>query len=77
MKTLKDYIEETIRRYGAVGSNRAVGYTLEEELEDELEEEDANDNDPLLAKAVDDAAVGPMEESAELALILDRAKLRD
>ena len=152
MKTLNDYIAETIRRYGAVGSNRAVGYTLEEDAEglsvgddvvvtgdvqfngatgvvdsfgkdnrfvvvnlynhgkhsfhssdvsaneyadsddeearmydrgeftidDELDE-DADSNDPLLAKSVDDAAVGPMEESAdeELALILSRAKLRD
>lgn len=30
---------------------------------DESLTEDANSNDPLLAKAVDDAAVGPMEES--------------
>ena len=151
MKTLKDYLEETIRRYGAVGSNRAVGYTVNEEseklsvgdpvvitgdvefngstgeidsfgqdnrfvvvnlynhgkrsfqtsdvsyndyadsdeeearaydrgeftIDDELDE-DANENDPLLAKAIDDAAVSPMEESIdELALILSRAKLRD
>ena len=33
MKTLADYIAETIRRYGAAGSNRAVGYTLEEDAE--------------------------------------------
>ena len=30
MKTLANYIEETIRRYGAVGSNRGMGFTLEE-----------------------------------------------
>lgn len=42
MKTLRDYLaetdgttNETIRRYGPVGSNRAVGFTLEEEKVDE------------------------------------------
>ena len=29
MKTLKDYLAETIRRYGAVGSSPGMGYTLE------------------------------------------------
>lgn len=78
MKTLSDYIAETIRRYGAVGSSRATGFTLEEESDEELEEDDASSNDPLLAKTIDDAAVEPMEESVnELELILSRAKLRD
>ena len=36
MKTLKDYLEETIRRYGAVGSNRGMGYTLESDQLDEI-----------------------------------------
>lgn len=78
MKTLKDYLEETIRRYGPVGSNRGVGFTVNEESDEELDE-DADENDPLLAKAIDDEAVGPMEESVdeELALILSRAKLTD
>jgi hypothetical protein len=30
MKTLKDYLEETIRRYGATGSSPGMGYTLEQ-----------------------------------------------
>lgn len=91
MKTLVDYIAETIRRYGAVGSNNAVGYTRESEELDEDEEaaadaedapeqpeQDADRSDPILAKQVGLAAVGPMEESVdELALILQRAKLRD
>lgn len=29
MKTLKDYLAETIRRYGAVGTSPGMGYTLE------------------------------------------------
>ena len=36
MKTLKDYLEETIRRYGAVGSSRGMGYTLESDQLDEI-----------------------------------------
>jgi len=36
MKTLKDYLEETIRRYGAVGSSRGMGYTLENDQLDEI-----------------------------------------
>ena len=76
------YEMETIRRYGAVGSNRAVGYTVAEDEDNKichdnsnqelrlirsragLEEAtpDANQNDPLAAKAANDAAVGPMEE---------------
>jgi hypothetical protein len=36
MKTLKDYLEETIRRYGATGSNRGMGYTLENDQLDEI-----------------------------------------
>ena len=38
-------------------------------------DEDAASNDPLLAKSVDLAAVSALEESAELRLILQRAKL--
>ena len=30
MKTLKDYLAETIRRYGAVGSSPGMGYTVED-----------------------------------------------
>jgi hypothetical protein len=47
------YTTETIRRYGAVGSSPGMGYSVSE---------DANENDPLAAKAFDDAAVSPMEE---------------
>ena len=36
MKTLKDYLEETIRRYGATGSNSGMGYTLESDQLDEI-----------------------------------------
>ena len=36
MKTLKDYLEETIRRYGAVGSSPGMGYTLESDQLDEI-----------------------------------------
>jgi len=36
MKTLKDYLEETIRRYGATGSNRGMGFTLESDQLDEI-----------------------------------------
>jgi len=122
MKTLKDYLEETIRRYGAVGSNRGMGYTLEQDVskghtpsagelardlrkmsdsdfsekysmskkqaeqhysssklkeQDVTEEENAASDDPLLAKAIDLAPVGALEESAELRLILQRAKLTE
>jgi len=182
MKTLKDYLEETIRRYGATGSSPGMGYTLEQDIaEDDVDEgwkqkvagaalagaaalgaggaqaqstdkydsswgqsgydnhirsdksltrtmgsdpskdvndfqrriqsvtgpnatgeykvvviqgddivshyvtktpppgwlykEDADSNDPLLAKAIDLAPVSALEESAELRLILQRAKL--
>ena len=178
MKTLKDYLEETIRRYGATGSSRGMGYTLEQDDVEEgwkqkvagaalagaaalgaggaqaqstdkydsswgqsgydnhirsdksltrsmgsdpskdvndfqrriqsvtgpnakgeykvvviqgddivshyitktpppgwLYKEDADSNDPLLAKAIDLAPVSALEESAELRLILQRAKL--
>lgn len=143
MKTLKDYLEETIRRYGAVGTSPGMGYTLEDaavkygvystggsvgsqkfkddpvktfdtkeeaiadarrrrsglskgergyyrmsyvvrpikgvaETAPEQPQQDADHNDPLLAKQAELAAVGPMEESIdELALILKRAKLTD
>lgn len=86
MKTLKEYIDETIRRYGPVGNNRGVGFTVSEDEEAEADaedapeqpEQDADHNDPLLTKAIADAPVGAMEESIdELNLILDRAKLRD
>ena len=40
-----------------------------------LYKEDADSNDPLLAKAIDLAPVSALEESAELRLILQRAKL--
>ena len=102
----QETVQERIRRYGAVGSNRAQGFTVAEgdidpnrhpqtrnhgrghddqdqdkqhseqdfrrvmELagvpvhEDEpiAAPQNANANDPLLGKAVDDAAVQPMEE---------------
>ena len=39
MKTLKDYLEETIRHYGATGSSPGMGYTLEQGIaEDDFEE---------------------------------------
>jgi hypothetical protein len=63
---------ETIRRYGAVGTNSAQGYTLEQcdqESDSELElirnragvGENAASNDPLLAKAIDLAPVDEAE----------------
>jgi len=64
------------------GSYDAVGFDTAAEALAELKyaisssmEEDAASNDPLLAKAVDLAPVGALEESAELRLILQRAKL--
>jgi hypothetical protein len=67
---------ETVRRYGAVGTNSAQGYTLEQcdqdqDSDDELElirgragvGENAANNDPLLAKAVDLAPVAPVDEA--------------
>lgn len=138
MKTFKDYLEETIRRYGAVGSSPGMGYTMGENagvfnigdrvtykgqpaevididgtaatvyvpnwksvpgmvdgntevdpasrfltpIEKDVDEaapgdtvDNAANNDPLLAKSVDLAPVSALEESAELKLILQRAKL--
>ena len=129
MKTLKDYLDETIRRYGAVGNSPGMGHTIAEgtgfqpgdqvmykgqpaeitavdgtaatihvpnwkavsgmvdgstEVDpaskfltpvEKSVGEDAASNDPLLAKSVDLAPVGALEESAELKLILQRAKL--
>jgi hypothetical protein len=97
---------ETVRRYGAVGSSRGQGYTLEEESIDEcgsepapqhdagsafdavldlirsragLESrmsENANDNDPLAAKAADDAAVNAMDNPNQ-ATTVDEGRMSD
>ena len=55
LQLLEDYgyLGERIARYGAVGSNTGVGFSVGE---------NANSNDPLLSKAIDDAAVPPLEE---------------
>ena len=64
------------------GSYDAVGFDTAKEALEELKyaisssmEEDAASDDPLLAKSVDLAPVGALEENAELRLILQRAKL--
>jgi len=64
------------------GSYDASGFDTVKEALEELKyaissgmDEDAAGNDPLLAKAVDLAPVGALEENAELRLILQRAKL--
>ena len=88
----EDVMMDDIRRYGAVGSSRGMGYTLEEQ---ELEEcpdtepdtahqfdtaiqllrrhagigEDAASNDPLAAKAADDAPVSAMSNAQQATTI--------
>lgn len=125
MKTLKDYLQETIRRYGAVGASPGMGYSMKEGTipftiqyktaeGDQVETMQVNSSDPQTAQqqfsqeypeyivvgcqgtgagqGVAEAAPNdhntrdpfrPMkpgdgdtlEESAELKLILQRAKL--
>ena len=46
---------ETIRRYGAVGKSMGTGFVVD----------DANSNDPLMAKSADDMAVPAMEDDID------------
>jgi hypothetical protein len=84
MKTFNDYLEETIRRYGAVGNSPGMGYTAEDEQADydsahapEQPDGNAAKTDPLLSKSVELAAVPAMEDDddEELSLIKERAGL--